>query len=167
MQVKGTDRYRWGAVAPFMHVSGVIRSGSAGQSLNQARVKVVLTAPLLSEMHDTVHLHWFDPINASKRHTDKWSSKNPAAGKKNDNIAGLSFIGQEPNGSLILEFNNNILGNPRYPKVRNAIVSLSEGLGDNFIVAVHPNSGVVNKYRFIDWAKNRFLVRAMKTERYV
>jgi len=138
------------AVFPTFSSGSSGSSGYSGQSLNQARVTVVLTVPLLTEMHDTVHLHWFDPINVPKRSTDKWSSKNPAAGEKNDNIIGLSFVGQEQNGSLILAFNNNVIGNKTYPQIRNAIVNFSEGLGDNFIVAVHPNAGVVEKYIFVD-----------------
>jgi hypothetical protein len=117
--------------------------------LNQARVKVTLAISLLEGMWDSVILRCFDPKNVAPRNTGTWSENNQTAGNSNDNFGWLTFLGQTSHGTFSLMFSNNVPGfSNSFPKERNAVVSIAEGFGDNYIVAVHPNMGTVEKYKF-------------------
>jgi hypothetical protein len=117
------------------------------QALNQARVKVTLKQNIPSGMLGTVHLDWFDPKdwepyqNVTSNSGETWVSNSNGDGHlKKDNRAALAFS----NGTGTLTFGQSGFTTST---VRKAIVEFSEGFGDNFIVAVHPNSGIAQKYR--------------------
>jgi len=114
------------------------------QPLNQARVRVYLSTQPPSGMEATVHLAWFDPKNpkpyANTQHdpNKSWSSNpNGDGNQKKDNRQSLAFS----HNTQKLTMTNAVWA-------KRAVVTFQEGLGDNFIVAVHPNNGVAAKYRF-------------------
>jgi len=89
----------------------------------QARIAVGLARAIPKDMEATVHLKWFDPPNKV-------------------NQAGLTLSDQT------LTFTNADSPNANAPPTKRVLATFQEGLGDNFIVAAHPNTGIVDTYWF-------------------
>ena len=112
-------------------------AGQRQEHFEQAKVMVTLKEAIPEHMHGTVHLRCFDPKNVSPRDTSKWSLNNPA-----DNRGGV------PLGNQTLKLTQMDSPAQNTTPQKYTIATFTEGFGDNFIVAAHPNSGVTNKYKF-------------------
>jgi len=132
------------------------------QALNQARVKIQLVIPVPDGMDASVHYCWFDPRDPvvpqgynNPQFTPRpktWQATSEDGNKRKDNKSD-PLIHHFPYHTYTVRFCKSPFGDsvPAYTNThtRKVIVGFErKSFGDNFIIAVHPNFMVADKYRF-------------------
>ncbi|GAB6188023.1 hypothetical protein [Thermopirellula anaerolimosa] len=114
---------------------------------NTVRVKVELGAPVPEGMVGTVHLVWFDPDN-TVANVPSAPPANTGHGIR-DNAASLVAAGGGLPG-FSLDFTTEG-PSPNSHWMKKAYLAIEDArYGDNFIVAVHPHSGIAETFEFRD-----------------
>jgi len=112
---------------------------------NVVRVKVQLGAPVPEGMLGTVHLAWYDPDN-TVANVPAEPPANPGDGLR-DNAASLAATG---GGLPAFTLAFTTAGpSPTSDSIQKAYLAIEDArYGDNFIVAVHPHSGIAETFEF-------------------
>lgn len=114
---------------------------------NVVRVKVQLGAAVPEGMLGTVHLAWYDPDN-TVANVPAEPPANPGHGLR-DNTASLAAAG---GGLPAFTLAFMTAGpSPTSDSIQKAYLAIEDArYGDNFIVAVHPHSGIAETFEFRD-----------------
>ena len=112
------------------------KTSPTSENFNVVEAGITLVVTIPDGMWANVYVGIFDPKNP------KGSTKKPTPGP-DDNHGSMSILNNDPlNLPACVKFNANESFKKKEFKINAAYA------GDNYIVAIHPNPGIVNKYRF-------------------
>jgi len=109
---------------------------------DKVEVRITLAETIPSGMWGSVYVGWFDPDNP------KGSNKIPASGSNKANTVRDNWGGfKSSDNNYCVTFTDADSNYNGFYKAKGFVISPAHA-GDNYIIATHPNSGVVDKYCF-------------------
>ncbi len=117
-------------------------SPNANSVNSQINAKVTLVAPVPTDMWGTVHLAWFDPDNPLGP-----AAGGGAANTIHDNYGNIKFA-DPAMSTLTFKTATDTRYQSATMEFSDSSSNYSAHAGDNYIVAVHPNPGAAENYRF-------------------